>query len=75
MDLADVYFEHAMVMYSMLPQHGTKEIRPGLRSFYESLPQTSIITTKKAIEVGKTFGLCDKTTGNNLNELSKEGSY
>jgi hypothetical protein len=71
MRLAEVYFEHAMAMYSMLPKHEGKQVLPRMRSFVELLPKDGPFTTARAIEQGKALGLCDKTVGNHLRDLCK----
>ena len=72
MALADVYFEHAMLMYSLLP----KQVKTGndrKRQFYNLLPILVTITRKQANDIGTSIGLSDRTVGNYLNELIDGG--
>lgn len=72
MELIDVYFEHAMVMYSLLPKASKKRISPKLAQFYSLLPKDEKFPRKKANEIGKSIGISEKTVGNYLGDLKED---
>lgn len=73
LDLSDVYFEHSMVMFSLLPKHSSKEINPRLRQFYTLLPSQECFPRKVANEAGKSIGLSERSVGNYLTTLVELG--
>lgn len=73
MKLIDVYFEHAMVLYSLLPKRSKKVINATLGRFYMALPKDGIFARKKADEIGTSQGISEKSVGNYLAKLKTEG--
>jgi hypothetical protein len=71
-DLIDVYFEHSMVMYSLLPRQSKAELSSKVRQFYELLPADEKFPRKKAVEVGTAIGICERTVGNYLDKLTEK---
>ncbi len=68
--LTDVYFEHALIMYSMLPRQSEKNINPRLMRFYSVLPSDVWFSRKKAIEYAVTIGVKERSVNNYLRELT-----
>lgn len=73
MGLTDVYFEHSMAMYAMLPSRESAEFPPKLRVFFTALPIGDKFPRRKANEIGATIGISEKTVGNYLGKLVKLG--
>ncbi|MBN8700334.1 MAG: DUF5131 family protein [Chitinophagales bacterium] len=71
MGLVDVYFQHAMVIYSTLPKQSKRFSNPVLGRFYELLPCSGSFPRKKANEIGKEMKISEKSVGNYLAELKK----
>ncbi len=72
MTLIDVYFEHSMLMYSLLPNQSTAVINPKLRQFYALLPPKDKFARKKANEIGAGIGIKERTVGNYLTKLTED---
>lgn len=73
MALADVYFEHSMVMYSLLPKQSKAELSPKIRQFHTQLTSGEKFPRKMANEVGKAIGISERTVGNYLEKLVEKG--
>lgn len=73
MTLIDVYFEHSMVMYSLLPRQSKAEVSPQMRSFYALLPKGEKFKRKNADEIGGTIGISKRTVGNYIEKLVEKG--
>jgi Protein of unknown function (DUF3987) len=69
MALADVYFEHSMVMYSLLPKQSKAELSPKMRQFFTKLPGNEKFPRKKANEIGTEIGISERTVGSYLEKL------
>jgi len=72
MNLIDVFFEHSMVMYSLLPKQSTTAINPKLRQFYILLPKEGKFPRKMANEIGAGIGIKERSVGNYLTKLTEE---
>ena len=72
MKLIEVYFEHSMIMNSILPTKSQGEITSGLRTFYNTLPKEPF-QRKKANEIGKSIGISEKSVQNYLAKLTGIG--
>jgi hypothetical protein len=70
--MIDVYFEHSMLMYTLLPKQSKKTGNAKLGEFYTLLPKDTIFARKEANEHGKKIGISEKTVGNYLAKLLKE---
>lgn len=73
MALADVYFEHSMMMYSLLPKQFKAELPPKIRQFHTQLSAGEKFPRKVANEVGKAIGISERTVGNYLEKLVEKG--
>jgi hypothetical protein len=73
MALADVYFEHSMVMYSLLPKQSKADLPPKIRQFYTNLPVNEKFPRMKANEIGMIIGISERTVGNYLEKLVEKG--
>jgi hypothetical protein len=72
--MVDVFFEHAMKVYGILPRKGINGMLPDMRRLYEILPQDVVFRTKIATDLGKTnIGLCPRTVGSHLSKLVNMG--
>lgn len=69
MKLVDVYFEHSMAIYSMLPKQFKGNLSPKMREFYTLLPDTGKFPRKQANEMGAAIGISEKSVGNYLKKL------
>jgi hypothetical protein len=69
MKLMEVYFEHSMIMNSILPSKSQGEITSDLRKFYKALPKEQF-QRKKANEIGKSIGISEKSVQNYLAKLT-----
>lgn len=64
--LTDVYFQHSLLMYHMLPKHGNIPYK--LREFHKSLPEGEF-ERKTADDVGEAMLISKKTVYNYINKL------
>lgn len=71
--LTDVYFEHTMVMHSLLPKKSGRSINPKMREFYSLLPKDKEFPRKESNEIGKSIGISEKTVWTYLGKLKDEG--
>lgn len=70
MSLSDVFFEHSMVMYSLLPKQSRAVTNPKLRQFYALLPQERRFPRSEANEIGIRIGVRARSVGNYLSKLT-----
>ncbi len=73
MSLVEVYFEHSMVMYSLLPKQFKVDLGGKIREFYTHLPSDDTFPRKQANEVGDLIGISERTVGNYLDKLTEKG--
>lgn len=73
MSLADVYFEHSMAMYSLLPKKAKTEFPPKMRQFYQLLPAKDKFQRKVANSVGEGIGISERTVGSYLDKFEEKG--
>lgn len=73
MALIDVYFEHSMIIYSLLPKSRVASGNPRLRRFYTLLPIDEEFERKKANEIGTEIPISEKTVNNYIQQLIKQG--
>jgi predicted DNA-binding transcriptional regulator len=73
MGLIDIYFEHAMIVYSLLPKSCVQSGNPRLRRFYALLPADEEFERKKANEMGAEIAISEKSVHNYIHELLKQG--
>jgi DNA-binding transcriptional ArsR family regulator len=73
LELTDVLFEHALIMYAMLPKKTKAAIKPKLKQFYSLLPQNGYVQRKEANEIGQSLGLSERTVGYYISELKESG--
>lgn len=73
MSLADVYFEHSMAMYSLLPKKAKVEFPPKMRQFYLLLPAKGKFPRKIANTVGQSIGISERTVGSYLDKFEEKG--
>lgn len=71
--LIDVFFEHSMVMYSLLPKQTKRVVNPRIGRFYALLPKDVKFPRKTANLIGANIGLSEKSVGNYLTELKETG--
>lgn len=68
--ITDTLFEHSLLMYSLLPQNSSNNMK--LRDFYNALPD-GMFKRKQANELGESIGIAERTVGNYLAQLEKDG--
>jgi hypothetical protein len=73
LSITDVCFQHAMVMYSLLPKHSKNDLKSQLRQFYLLLPVGEKFARKNANETGIGIGISERTVGNYLEKLVEKG--
>lgn len=69
--LTDVFFEHMMVIYDLLPNQ--TKWNPKMKAFLEALPEDTVFQRKEANDVGKDIAISEKSVGNYLDKLVKAG--
>ena len=70
MSMMEVFFEHAMVMYPLLPGNSLHETNPQIRRFFNALPNQQF-DRKRANEIGNSLGLSEKTVYNYIAKLKE----
>jgi hypothetical protein len=64
--LASVFFDHAMVLYPILPQARYSNMLPRMRKLFSLLPAGEEFSRKVAVEVGETIGISERAVGDYL---------
>ncbi|MEP7376542.1 MAG: DUF3987 domain-containing protein [Chitinophagaceae bacterium] len=72
MSLIDVFFEHSMTMYSLLPNRSDAEVNPRLRQLYGLLPENEI-PRKEINKLAASIKVSERTVNNYVAELTKRG--
>jgi hypothetical protein len=67
--LAEVYKQHAIQMYSILPKSEGNKLPQNKRIFYDALPFNTEFTSQEAVKIGRTIGIKERTVGNYLKQL------
>jgi hypothetical protein len=70
MALADVYLQHALLMFKSLPKSPQANLDNRKRKFYEALPEGRDFPRSEAVSVGESINIKERTVGKYLNELS-----
>ena len=71
--ITDVLFEHSMVLFSLLPKQVKNVSNPKMGEFYSLLPQDKQFKRNHANKIGTQIGISEKSVGNYLTTLSKDG--
>jgi hypothetical protein len=81
--LVEVYKQHAILMYSVLPKGEGTNLDLNMKVFYDSLPKDNEFTRQEAVAVGLKIGIKERTVDKYLDLLNgkllfqplKYGSY
>ena len=71
--ITDVLFEHSMVLFSLLPKQVKNVSNPKMGEFYSLLPKDKQFKRNHANKIGTQIGISEKSVGNYLTTLSKDG--
>lgn len=71
--LAEVFFQHSMVVYALLPKQAKKNVSPMIRQFYSVLPDDAEFKAQLAKEKGEDLRISERSVGNYLKQLSDAG--
>lgn len=67
--LADVYLQHAMLMFKSLPKSSHTTLDNRIQKFYESLPVGRDFPRHEAVSIGSSLNIAERTVGKYLKKL------
>jgi hypothetical protein len=67
--LAEVYKEHALLMFAALPKSSEIKLDPQKQKFFDALPTDTAFTRHEAVEIGASIGIRERTIGKYLNNF------
>lgn len=70
MTLADVYLQHALIMFKSLPKSPHASLDNRKRKFFEALPSGRDFPRSEAVSIGESLNIKIRTVGKYLNDLS-----
>lgn len=71
--LAEIYFQHAVETYKMLPRRDQSILKAPSLKFYAALPDKELFSRAEAVAIGQKIGIADRTTDNYLADLLEKG--
>jgi hypothetical protein len=71
--LSDVYLEHSIDMFNMLPKQNVQSIPKNLERFYNHLPDNQEFTNQEAVRIGEKMGVSSRSVVNYLKKLKEQG--
>lgn len=73
LELAEVYFQHAVNTYKTLPRQDRSGIKEAPRKFYAALPDEAFFSRAEAVVIGQRLGIANRTVDKYLAELYTKG--
>lgn len=67
--LAEVYKQHAMLMFAALPKSEETKLDQNKKKFYDALPDDKEFTRQEAVEIGLAVGIKERTVGKYLHNF------
>jgi hypothetical protein len=67
--LAEVYKQHALMMYSILPKSDENTLPKNKRLFFDALPGEKDFSHKEAVAIGNSLGIKERTVSKHLKQL------
>jgi len=67
--LAEVYKQHALLMFAALPKAEENQLDQNKKRFYDALPVDREFTRQEAVEIGLAVGIKERTVGKYLNRF------
>lgn len=67
--LAEVYKQHALLMFAALPKSEENQLDQNKKRFYDALPADREFTRQEAVEIGLAVGIKERTVGKYLNRF------
>jgi hypothetical protein len=67
--LAEVYKQHAMLMFAALPKSEETKLDQNKKKFYDALPDDKEFTRQEAVEIGLAVGIKERTVGKYLHSF------
>jgi hypothetical protein len=67
--LAEVYKQHALLMFSALPKSPETKLDQNKQKFYDALPADKEFTRQEAVIIGSATGIKERTVGKYLNNF------
>jgi len=67
--LAEVYKQHALLMFAALPKAEENQLDQNKKRFYDALPADRDFTRQEAVEIGLVVGIKERTVGKYLNRF------
>lgn len=68
-ELAEVYKQHAMLMFAALPKSEETKLDQNKKKFYDALPVDKEFTRQEAVEIGLAVGIKERTVGKYLHSF------
>lgn len=69
--LAEVYKEHALLLFSYLPKSLESKVDLNMKLLFEALPNETEFTRQQAVEIGQAINIKERTVGKYLGLLLK----
>ena len=67
--LTEVYKQHAILMYSILPKSEGNKLPQNKRLFYDALPLNKEFSHQDAVKIGLSIGIRERTVASYLKQL------
>jgi hypothetical protein len=67
--IAEVYKEHALLMFAALPKSAEIKLEPNKLKFFDALPNDREFTRHEAVKIGAILGIKERTIGKYLNNF------
>lgn len=69
LSLAEVYKQHALLMFATLPKSTEAKLDPNKQKFYDALPGDKEFTRMEAVTIGSELSIRERTVGKYLKNL------